>query len=84
MEEESDEYFTIYRFHLAPTHDFKKEIMSWGASVEIICPEDFRQEIKEEINAMQEYYDKWYLWDWFYCDSNKMVKALLFKNAIFA
>lgn len=58
MEEESDEYFTIYRFHLAPTHDFKKEIMSWGASVEVICPEDFRQEIKEEINAMQEYYDK--------------------------
>ena len=30
MEEESDEYFTIYRYHLAPTHDFKKEIMSWG------------------------------------------------------
>lgn len=58
MEEESDEYFTIYRYHLAPTHDFKKEIMSWGASVEVICPEDFRQEIKDEINAMQEYYDK--------------------------
>lgn len=58
MEEESDEYFTIYRYHLAPTHDFKKEIMSWGASVEVICPEDFRQEIKDKINAMQEYYDK--------------------------
>ena len=58
MEEESDEYFTIYRYHLAPTHDFKKEIMSWGASVEVIYPEDFRQEIKDEINAMQEYYDK--------------------------
>lgn len=58
VEEESDEEFTIYRYYLAPTHDFKKEIMSWGADVEVISPEDFRQEIKDEINAMQEYYDK--------------------------
>lgn len=58
VEEESDEEFTIYRYYLAPTHDFKKEIMSWGADVEVISPEDFRQEIKEEVDEMKEYYSK--------------------------
>lgn len=56
VEGESDEEYTVYRFHLAPTHDFKKELLSWGSSVEIISPEDFRQEIIDEVEAMSKCY----------------------------
>ena len=54
--EESNGQYTVYRFHLAPTHDFKKEILSWGPAVEVLAPEDFRQEIKESISGMMQYY----------------------------
>ena len=56
VEEESDEEYTVYKYHLAPTHDFKKEIMSWGPDVEVLSPEDFRQEIKDAVAYMAEQY----------------------------
>ena len=56
--EESNEEYTVYRFHLAPTHDFKKEIMSWGPDVEVLSPEDFRQEIKDAVASMSERYSR--------------------------
>ena len=58
VEEESDEEYTVYKFHLAPTHDFKKEIMSWGPDVEVLSPEDFRQEIKDAVAYMSEQYSR--------------------------
>ena len=58
VEEESDEKYTIYKYHLAPTHDFKKEIMSWGPDVEVLSPEDFRQEIKDAVAYMSEQYSR--------------------------
>lgn len=58
VEEESDEEYTIYKYHLAPTHDFKKEIMSWGPDVEVLSPEDFRQEIKDAVAYMSEQYSR--------------------------
>jgi predicted DNA-binding transcriptional regulator YafY len=56
VEEESDEEYTVYKYHLAPTHDFKKEIMSWGPDIEVLSPEDFRQEIKDAVAYMAEQY----------------------------
>lgn len=58
VEEESDEEYTIYKYHLTPTHDFKKEIMSWGPDVEVLSPEDFRQEIKDAVAYMSEQYSR--------------------------
>ena len=58
VEEESDEEYTVYKYHLAPTHDFKKEIMSWGPDVEVLSPEDFRQEIKDAVAYMSEQYSR--------------------------
>lgn len=58
VEEESDEEYTVYKYHLAPTHDFKKEIMSWGPDVEVLSPEDFRQEIKDAVANMSELYGR--------------------------
>ena len=56
--EESDDEYTVYKYHLAPTHDFKKEIMSWGPDVEVLSPEDFRQEIKDAVAQMTERYSR--------------------------
>lgn len=58
VEEESDDEYTVYKYHLAPTHDFKKEIMSWGPDVEVLSPEDFRQEIKDAVAYMSEQYSR--------------------------
>lgn len=58
VEEESDDEYTVYKYHLAPTHDFKKEILSWGPDVEVLSPEDFRKEIKNAIAYMAEQYSR--------------------------
>ena len=52
IEEESDEHYTVYRYHLAPTHDFRQEILSHGPDVIVLSPEDFREEIMEDIKNM--------------------------------
>lgn len=53
---ESNEEFTVYKYHLAPTFDFKQELLSRGPSVEVLSPEAFRQEIKEDIAEMAKQY----------------------------
>lgn len=58
VEEESDDEYTVYKYHLAPTHDFKKEILSWGPDVEVLSPEDFRQELKDAVAYMTEQYSR--------------------------
>lgn len=52
VEEESDESYSIYRYHLAPTFDFKQEILSRGPAVEVLEPKDFREEIMDDIAKM--------------------------------
>ena len=56
IEEESDEFYSIYRFHLAPTFDFKQEILSRGPAVEVLEPKDFREEIMDDIAKMASRY----------------------------
>ena len=56
IEEESDEYYSIYRYHLAPAFDFKQEILSRGPAVEVLEPKDFREEIMEDIAKMASRY----------------------------
>ena len=55
-EEESDESYSIYRYHLAPTFDFKQEILSRGPAVEVLEPKDFREEIMDDIAKMASRY----------------------------
>ena len=56
IEEESDEFYSIYRYHLAPTFDFKQEILSRGPAVEVLEPKDFREEIMDDIAKMASRY----------------------------
>ena len=53
--EEQDDY-SVYQYRLVPTFDFKQELLSRGATFEVMSPEWFRDEIKEDIAAMAKRY----------------------------
>lgn len=55
--EVTDEY-SIFRFRLVPTFDFKQELFSHGTSVEVMSPESLRDEVHADIKAMLERYDR--------------------------
>ena len=52
VEAESNEDYTVYRYHLATTFDFKQEILSRGPAVAVLSPEYFRQEVLDDIKNM--------------------------------
>ena len=54
IETQSD--YSVFRYRLKPTLDFKLEILSRGSQIEVISPESFRREIAEEIERMREMY----------------------------
>ena len=56
MEEESDESYSIYRYHLVPTFDFKQELLSRGPAIEVLEPKEFREEIMDDIAKMASLY----------------------------
>ena len=48
--------YTLFQYRLVPTFDFKQEILSRGSTFEVVSPEWFRDEVKEEISAMYKNY----------------------------
>lgn len=56
LEEESDESYSIYRYYLAPTFDFKQELLSRGPVVEVLEPKEFQEEIMDDIAKMASLY----------------------------
>ncbi len=54
---ESTEEYTIFRYHLVPTFDFKQEILSRGCNAEVLAPQWFRDEIAGEIREMIRKYE---------------------------
>ena len=56
IEAESNESYTIYRYHLAPTFDFRQEILSHGPDVTVLSPEYFREEVMNDIRKMSANY----------------------------
>lgn len=56
IEAESNEAYTIYRYHLAPTFDFRQEILSHGPDVTVLSPEYFREEVINDIRKMSANY----------------------------
>ena len=51
----NDEY-SLFSVRVRPTYDFKQKILSMGRSVEVVKPESFRKELREEIEAMMKNY----------------------------
>ena len=54
--EENDAY-AIFRFRLVPTLDFKQEILSHGFGYEVLAPQWYRDEIKNDITRMMKNYE---------------------------
>jgi predicted DNA-binding transcriptional regulator YafY len=52
----SDEHNTIFRYHLVPTFDFKQELLGRGASVEVLSPDWFRDEVAADVAEMAKMY----------------------------
>ena len=46
----------IFEYHLVPTYDFRHEILSNGSDMEVLEPEEFRNEIKQDIALMYQIY----------------------------
>lgn len=56
VEEESADKYTVFRYRLAPTYDFRQEVLRHGADVEVLAPEAFRREIADQVKAMAKRY----------------------------
>ena len=54
--EESNDQYTVYRYHLAPTFDFKQELLSHGPDVTVLSPADFLEEVIDDVRSMAENY----------------------------
>ena len=53
---ESCPEYSIFEYRLVPTYDFKQELLSQGPYVEVLSPEDFRDEMKADIAQMYKNY----------------------------
>ena len=55
---ETNDTHTTYRYRLAPTHDFRMDLLSRGAAVEVIEPQWLRDDICQQVKAMLKNYNK--------------------------
>lgn len=53
---ESNDDYSVYEYYLAPTFDFKQEILRHGAQVEVLAPAHLREEVADEIGSMMSLY----------------------------
>ena len=53
--EQTNDY-SIFEYHLIPTIDFKQELLSMGSNVEVLTPQNLREEMREEILEIGELY----------------------------
>ena len=56
VEAESTEKYTVFRFHLAPSFEFRQELLSRGPSVEVMAPESLRADMVSDIKEMAKIY----------------------------
>lgn len=54
---ESTPEYTVFRYHLVPTYDFLQEVLRHGADVEVLSPQEFREEVADSVKAMMNLYE---------------------------
>jgi ribosomal protein L21E len=55
---ESGLEYSVFQYYIAPTPDFKQELLSCGDEIEVLSPVSFRNEIAETIMKMNSLYKK--------------------------
>jgi predicted DNA-binding transcriptional regulator YafY len=53
---ETTEEYAVFSYYIAPTFDFVQEILSRGSEVEVLAPEELRNEIADKAAQMVERY----------------------------
>ena len=53
--QETSEY-NVYQYYLVPEFDFRREILHWGPDVEVLGPDWFVKEVKEDVARMYKNY----------------------------
>ena len=54
---ESNDEYSIYEYWLAPTLDFRQEVLRHGPTVEVLEPASFREEVMADIELMNKMYN---------------------------
>jgi predicted DNA-binding transcriptional regulator YafY len=57
-ETETNDKYSVFQYHIAPTYDFVLEVLSQGEEIEVIYPESLRNEIAQRIEKMNNRYKK--------------------------
>lgn len=57
-ETDTHDTYSIFEYNIYPTFDFQKDILSYGASVEVLSPQWLRELIRDRIKKMNEMYEK--------------------------
>ena len=55
--EERNNQYTIFKYYIDPTFDFKQELLGRGPTVEVLEPQWFRDEIRADIANMMKNYE---------------------------
>ena len=58
IERNDEKDYAIFEYRVKPTIDFTMKILSYGASVEVLQPEDYRSELKAQAEQLFEVYCK--------------------------
>lgn len=54
---ESNDEYSVYEYWLAPTLDFRQEVLRHGPTVEVLEPASFREEVMADIELMNKMYN---------------------------
>ncbi len=55
--EEENEQYTVFKYYIDPTFDFKQELLGRGPTIEVLEPKWFRDEIMTDISEMMKNYE---------------------------
>ncbi len=55
---EAGDDYAVFRYFLTPDFDFKQDILSFGAKIEVLEPAELRTELKDTIDQMARIYDR--------------------------
>lgn len=56
QEVETTDDYSIFKYYIKPTYDFRQELLSHGAEIEVLTPEWFRAEITNTIKNQEAVY----------------------------
>lgn len=58
METEKAKDYSIFEYFVAPTIEFRKQILALGSDAEVLAPDSFRTEVINIVNSLYQQYNK--------------------------